>query len=99
MPDSSVSVIPLSIRNTGLSEGLPTVWLSTQPALNATSGHRWYAQITHIHAHTHKILIHVSLILADIHTYGVQSQLVNTIMCVCGIHTSHTLIPRKSKSL
>lgn len=57
--DSSVSVIPLSIRNTGLSEGLPTVWLSTQPALYTTSGHRWYTLITHTDARKHTLLIHM----------------------------------------
>lgn len=51
--DSSVSVILLSIRNTGLSEGLPTAWLSVQPALYATSGHRWYTLITNTHTHPH----------------------------------------------
>lgn len=43
--DSSVSVIPLSIRNTGLSEGLPTVWISTHRLLSTqhldTDGTRW----------------------------------------------------------
>lgn len=68
--DSSVSVIPLSIRNTGLSEGLPTVWLSTHRLLSTqhldTDGTCW--------SHTHKI--HVLLVLADIHRHAVHLQFV-----------------------
>lgn len=51
-PPPAVSVIPLSIRNGGPSEGLPTAWPSAQPAQHLdTDG----ASLTHVrtHAHTH----------------------------------------------